>query len=162
MKESDDPIAGMSDLLNSVGKFLQLDHASRMRLFRAVWLLLASRIEHRLSSSEAILNRLKIQSTEPRVGLGPNTKNFDPEQATRAIEVAARHVPWRSDCLIKAMAAARWLHNNGYQPTVHVGVAKRDDGTIGAHAWLTLNDQILVGADEVVDPSRHYRQLNLP
>ena len=51
-----------------------------------------------------------------------------------AIGVAAVGVPWRSDCLLQAMAADRWLRRCGLHPKFFVGVAKDAFGQLQAHA----------------------------
>src|SRR5579863_4349334 len=45
-----------------------------------------------------------------------------------AIAVAARHVPWRTDCLIQAMAANRCLSRYGIRSEFFVGVDKEAGG----------------------------------
>jgi hypothetical protein len=62
-----------------------------------------------------------------------------------AVAVVARHVPWRADCLIQAMAANRWLRRYGISPEFFVGVDKEAGGALLAHAWLTCGDNLLTG-----------------
>jgi hypothetical protein len=62
-----------------------------------------------------------------------------------AIAVAARHVPWRADCLIQAMAANRCLSRYGIRPEFFVGVDKKAGGALLGHAWLTCGDRLLTG-----------------
>src|SRR5207249_927199 len=75
----------------------------------------------------------------------PIGTTFDPEVAGWAITVAARVVPWRSDCLVQAMAAANWLRRNGHNPIFHLGVARSEQGELTGHAWLTLNGRPITG-----------------
>jgi hypothetical protein len=56
---------------------------------------------------------------------------------------------WTSTCLIKAMAAHKMLIKRGIKHQLHFGVAKNDDKTLEAHAWLSVNDVILVGGEDV-------------
>ena len=62
-----------------------------------------------------------------------------------AIAVAARHVPWRADCLIQAMAANRYLSRYGIRPEFFVGVDKEAGGALLSHAWLKCGDRLLTG-----------------
>jgi hypothetical protein len=64
-----------------------------------------------------------------------------------AIPRMARLVPWRSDCLVQATAAQRWLGQKGVPTHLHIGVRK--DRTIGfeAHAWLCHGAKIVTGGD---------------
>lgn len=62
-----------------------------------------------------------------------------------AVPAAASRVPWRSDCLVQALAAQNWLHAEGLQTQVHIGVAR--DGSFTAHAWLTCGDMVITGGE---------------
>jgi hypothetical protein len=74
-----------------------------------------------------------------------------------AVPAAASVVPWRSDCLVQALAARRWLAAEGIATALHLG-ARRADGrdtrrdrearsSLEAHAWLTCGDRIVTGGD---------------
>ena len=65
-----------------------------------------------------------------------------------AIGAAAARVPWRSDCLLQAMAADRWLRRCGMQPEFFLGVTKDAGGQLEAHAWLRCGDAMVTGADD--------------
>jgi hypothetical protein len=76
-----------------------------------------------------------------------------------AVAAVARHVPWRADCLIQAMAANRWLRRYGIRPEFFVGVDREAGGTLLAHAWLMCGDRLLTGPGYerfhvVIDPTR--------
>lgn len=122
------------------------DHDWRSRSFFvvAVGYLLASYCRYKLQSSAQIL--AELQTTLP-----PSRENqlFDWEKAVWAVAAASAHVPWRSDCLIQAMAASRWLRRHGYRPVFHLGAARStEDGLIQAHAWLSLDGGVILGGDE--------------
>ena len=53
----------------------------------------------------------------------------------------------RSDCLLKAMAADRWLRRCQLHPSFFLGVAKNEAGHFAAHAWLRLNGTVVTGGD---------------
>ena len=74
-----------------------------------------------------------------------NPGGLDLVHLSWAIAVAARHVPWRADCLIQAMAANRCLSRHGIRPEFFVGVDKEAGGALFSHAWLTCGDQLLTG-----------------
>lgn len=110
----------------------------------AVPRLLAAHLVFRLSSTQRLLER----ATRPRrAPARPGGSGFDIETALWAIDTAARHVPWRADCMIRSLAAARWLARHGYAPRFHLGVLKSDAEEIRAHAWLTLDGRVIVGGD---------------
>ena len=70
----------------------------------------------------------------------------DLERVAFAVRAMAARVPWRSDCLVQALAAQRWLADLGIASTIHLGV-KASEGPIDAHAWLKVGDQIVLGGE---------------
>lgn len=69
------------------------------------------------------------------------------ERVTYVVPRVGRRVPWRSDCLIQALAARRWLTAHGVVTSLHIGARKSDARGFEAHAWLTVGDS---GEDLVV------------
>lgn len=69
------------------------------------------------------------------------------QRVAKAIALAARNVPWRSDCLVQALAARRRLHIAGLDSELRLGVCKRVDGSFVAHAWLLHGDTMVTGGD---------------
>ncbi len=60
--------------------------------------------------------------------------------------VAAR-LPWRTDCLVQALAAEHWLRRSGIPTVLTLGVPKDKASAFEAHAWLTAGDRIVTGGD---------------
>lgn len=131
-------------MLKTLQKLLRLPSEKRRLLPRAVAHLLASRVIHATRHTKAILDDLQ-HPTEP-IGRTAQTA-LDPHAAAWAIETAARYVPWRSDCLLQVMAASRWLRRHGCKPQFKLGLARTPAGDLAAHAWLTLDDRVLVGGN---------------
>jgi hypothetical protein len=111
----------------------------------AIGYLLHSRVALALLPTQKLLGRLGRRRGKTRVH-ADGVVRFDPELATWAICAAARRVPWRSDCLIQALAAAAWLRRHGHEPVARLGVA-RGQGTLQAHAWLVLEERVIVGGE---------------
>jgi hypothetical protein len=65
---------------------------------------------------------------------------------TRRLERVAEHMPWRTTCLVRAIAGALLLWRRGTPTTIRLGV-NRADGGLSAHAWLLAGDAIVLGAD---------------
>lgn len=59
----------------------------------------------------------------------------------------ARRVPWRSDCLVQALAGQQWLQAEGIASEIVVGTAKAPGGSFESHAWLRHHERILLGGD---------------
>ena len=111
----------------------------------AVKELLIARIRHVSQPVGKILRELqdkRIQSD------GDTRSEVDLLRLSWAIGAAAARVPWRSDCLLQAMAADRWLRRRGMQPEFFVGVTKDAGGQLEAHAWLRCGDAMVTGADD--------------
>ena len=111
----------------------------------AVKELLIARIRHASQPAGKILRELqdkRIQSD------GDTRGEVDLLRLSWAIGAAAARVPWRSDCLLQAMAADRWLRRCGMQPEFFLGVAKDAGGQLEAHAWLRCGDAMVTGADD--------------
>jgi len=62
-----------------------------------------------------------------------------------AINSAATRVPWRSDCLLQAMAGSMWLDRIERTYKLNIGVRKNAAGGLEAHAWLTSGELVVTG-----------------
>ncbi len=65
------------------------------------------------------------------------------ERIRLAVQRASRRVPGAT-CLVQAIATQHMLHSRGVQSRIRIGVEK-SDGKLGAHAWLTVDDKIVLG-----------------
>lgn len=90
-----------------------------------------------------------------RPGAGSFSASID--VVARACGVCARlnrvaaSLPWRSSCLVRAVAGTLLLRRRGIGgAAIRFGVRKTD-AVLEAHAWLLLNDVILLGGDEAGD-----------
>ena len=72
-----------------------------------------------------------------------------------ALDKVSRHMPWASTCLTRALCARFMLGQAGQGTEFRLGVARRDDGGISAHAWLEVGGNVIVGEDG--DPSSFTR-----
>lgn len=64
-----------------------------------------------------------------------------------AVATAARHTPWESNCLARAIAAKVMLRRRRIGSTLSLGV-RRDSEALTAHAWLSRDRSPLVGGAE--------------
>ncbi|OYQ37179.1 hypothetical protein CHU95_02190 [Niveispirillum lacus] len=71
----------------------------------------------------------------------------DIADVARALERAARRVPFTCTCLVRAMAGRAMLRRRGIPCTLHLGVA-RQNGALAAHAWLEAGGGVVTGGDE--------------
>lgn len=107
----------------------------------------------RLSAKRLIA---RLQAGQDRAALDkplPDAKTLDPETAAWlarldwSIATAANTLPWRTDCLIRCLAADTLLRKQGLAPEFFIGVSKTPDDTLAAHAWLYCQGIPIAGGD---------------
>lgn len=123
------------------------------------------------ATGELALARLALVTVKAaRLGLldggeTPRDEPLSPEKARHvdrvayAINVMSLRVPWRSDCLVRALAARRWLSGGGVASRIAVGARHDEQGAFMAHAWLKVGERVVTGGDvtpyaEFVRPAR--------
>jgi hypothetical protein len=93
-----------------------------------------------------LLHRIVARLTRRTVERPPS-RTVAPERITWAVAAAARRIP-RATCLTQALAATLLLAWRGHDATLRLGVAKKEDGSLHAHAWLECGGVILLGEPE--------------
>jgi hypothetical protein len=63
-----------------------------------------------------------------------------------AISTAAGHLPWRSTCLVQAIAGRWMLRRRSIPSTLCIGVDRGAIARLEAHAWLRSGNFVLTGA----------------
>ena len=142
-------------------KFARLDGSERVALATACTLLARARIDLARRGIRDILEEL---ASPPQ---GPALADVELARISWAIAAAANRVPWRADCLIRAMAAAQWLRRHGSGWHLSIGVRRAAGGQLEAHAWLSSGDALLTGGIPDLDsfrpiPLDEFSKLNLP
>ena len=107
--------------------------------------LLLARVRHATRPTGQIVRELRQRSLQNANNSACTACDIDIQRLSWAISVAAARVPWRSDCLIQAMAAVRWLRRHHLLADFHLGVAKDEQGGLKAHAWLCYGDLTVTG-----------------
>jgi Transglutaminase-like superfamily len=86
-----------------------------------------------------------------RSGNIANTPNHEIFEKAKAINRVASKLPFlQFSCLPKAMALKFWLRKYS-EIHLHFGVQKDDTNQLIAHAWLTKNNQIILGDQPNID-----------
>jgi hypothetical protein len=67
------------------------------------------------------------------------------DQLAWATRAAGRRVP-RATCLVQALSAQLLLARHGHRSQLRIGVNRGPDGEFRAHAWVEVDDRIVVGA----------------
>ncbi len=131
--------------MQKIRRATQLTFSDWRYLAQASVELLAARYRFSTLSPESILRELQDRSSPlPREQIN-RPAAIDVKRVSWAITLAARYVPWRSDCLIQVVAADRWLRRHGLCADFHLGVAKDVDGGLKAHAWLRYGGLTVTG-----------------
>jgi hypothetical protein len=113
-------------------------------LAEAVALLALSRLQVRTVKFERIASRLGKMHAECFEGV-PAEAMALAWQISWAVNAAARHTWWTSNCLPRALAGQRMLARRGLPATVYLGAARDEPETMIAHAWLRCGDGLLTG-----------------
>jgi hypothetical protein len=118
-----------------MARLARLDLPTIIDLFRATWELARARWQ---------IGRIDARRMATG-GMG-NIAQQDLDRIAFAVQAMGARVPWRSDCLVQALAAQHWLASRGIGSTIHLGV-RSSETPIDAHAWLKVGDRVLIGGD---------------
>lgn len=65
----------------------------------------------------------------------------------RVINGLSSRTPWKSTCLVKALAAHRMLLKRAIPHSIHFGVNTVGQAGMQAHAWLSAGNEIIIGKE---------------
>ncbi len=101
-----------------------------------------ARIDVARLPASAILAQLRNRQPPQAASASP----VDLQAMAWALRVAPRLVPWRANCLVRSLAACRWLRRRGLMPDFRLDVRRQGDDTLVAHAWVECSGVALVDA----------------
>ena len=139
----------MSASTSRIAKLARLAPDQRRDLAMAAVLLARGRWLHRRLPVARLLHDLR----------GGADGVPDPDAARRiawAVAAAAGAVPWRSDCLIRAVAGVLWARRLGLPFEFHLGVRRGAGDALEAHAWTRSGDVVMTGAVADLDSFREF------
>jgi hypothetical protein len=55
------------------------------------------------------------------------------------------HLPWECKCLVQSISGKMMLRRRQIPSTLYLGVAKKEDGDLNAHAWLRAGGINILG-----------------
>ncbi len=117
-------------------------------LSRAQWRSLATAAV-RLAQAKALHLRLDAPAILARLRrpapAGRGARPPDPAMMNWALGAVSRRLPWRSDCLVQALAGKLWCDAAGVQPTLRLAARRDGDGDLTAHAWLEIDGAVATG-----------------
>ncbi len=132
--------------MSLVGKAAKLHGYEWLDLARAAAELAFARVRLGRESAEDLLAGITSDSAATP-SLPGTAVALRVQRVANAIGRASSRVPWRSDCLVRALAAQRWLCRMGVATKLFIGVRATSIGGVDAHAWLTCGDVVVTGGD---------------
>lgn len=108
----------------------------RLRVIEAALLLSAYPLSTRVMSVRRLLGLAGIEIAPAGEASGPAI-SLPAHAVGRAVEAAARRLPWRPLCLPQAAVAGVMLRLRGHRPAMCFGV-RRGEADLSAHAWLVI------------------------
>ncbi len=137
-------------------KFIRLPGREKALFFNALYLLATYRIRLQVTSTQHIFNRVQRLSREKYVA---NPSPVPPQRIARLLNVAALFIPY-STCLSKSLAGQILFAGHGHKTRLHIGVANDAQQNFEAHAWLSLDDIILIGRLPGLERYREFPSLD--
>ena len=127
-------------------RFLYLLPAERGILIKAVLLLWAVRLGLWVLPFRVVERLADWAGHTPAPLRGSGSSSLD--RTAWAVAAASRYVP-HATCLVQALAARVLLKRAGLPSSLHIGVARSNEGQLQAHAWVESQDRIVIGQSDV-------------
>jgi hypothetical protein len=124
-------------------RLMLLPNREKHLLFEAALTILITRIMLQYLTLASVHGAVVVVSAAWR-----SSRPCAPHRIARAIEKAARSIAG-SSCLVQGLAGQALLVRYGYKPCLIVGVARDKDLRFEAHAWVTSENQILIGGHDL-------------
>ncbi|MCE3198834.1 lasso peptide biosynthesis B2 protein [Paenibacillus sonchi] len=131
--------------LRRIRLLLTVDKAALALIPEALWRLFLVRIQLLFPFAKTA-PQLGIQAQEtPMISKEGDAARI--RHVTKAIRVMSRFTPWKSTCMVRAVAGLKMLEKRGIESTLYMGVAKDKQGRMIAHAWLRSGSYYVSGDD---------------
>ena len=123
---------------------------TRYRSFSCSEKKLAIQILYYLTIAKYYSSFLGIQGLIKRLNHNKTHNLTDPEEKNiQKVVVLTKSIsnklPWKSRCLQEAIAMKLYLNKQKIKNIIKIGVKKDDSDNLTAHAWLTIDDTIIIG-----------------
>jgi hypothetical protein len=93
-----------------------------------------------------IANKLGKSMVMSNVEMDPQNHNRV-MTISQLIRLLSPHTPWQSKCFVQALTAKEIMNLLKIPSTVYFGLARADDGSLIAHAWVTYGEFIVTGSE---------------
>jgi hypothetical protein len=133
--------------MNRLKKFLRCGGTDRRLLIEALALLCWARLLIRVVPFRRIAPHLGQAMKESPVNIGDAERQLASRIAW-AVQAVVRNAPLGFVCLPQAIAAKWMLRRRRVPSTLYLGLQRKEDVDLTAHAWLRVGDRILTGRAE--------------
>ena len=131
--------------MKKLSKFLSLPSGEKRLLMKTFMLTSLIRLGLWLLPFNFILSRTNF-FRNAKIKSNKTSKHLQ-DRIIWAIETVSHYVP-KSTCLVKSFTTQILLSEHGYNPELHIGVAKGNEKKVEAHAWVESEGQIIMGESE--------------
>lgn len=138
--------------MNRIVKFFRLPHHDKVVFFQAVQLLFIWRLRLYFQNFKAAIHHNGVECTRL---FATRTTHIPAQRISALLNAAGKIIPFTT-CLSKALAGQILFNSYGHTTRLHIGVEKNNEGSLKAHAWLTLDGELLIG---YVDNIKDYQEL---
>ncbi len=113
---------------------------------RGIWELARARVKLAGLSGHDVI---ALNATQMQRAANPSsrTQSILVDRVSFIIPLLGHYVPWKSDCLVQAVAAQSWLAAHGLQSEIQIGADVSAARSFEAHAWLVHDGSIIVGGE---------------
>jgi Transglutaminase-like superfamily len=124
-------------------KLLRLTKDKRQLLLKACLVLTSIRLGLYLLPFQLLM---RVIGAACKADTQPTATSPNPvESVIWAVQGISRHLPGNPKCLAQALTTKVLLHQQGYVSKLQIGVAKSDNGSLEAHAWIEYEGRIVIG-----------------
>lgn len=127
------------NLFRCMYHFLQRPWAQKRLLMHVLLVAMVCRCALTLVSLQRILHCIQAQPTQKTKANGPTQADI-----IRSVITISRRFAW-STCLVSGLTGQYLLARNGYAATLHIGVKKESKEKLAAHAWVTIDHDVVIG-----------------
>ena len=133
--------------LNKIEKFIKISFRKKILLFEALFWLPLTR---------GVIQFVPMKIYTP-VFLGKlmaETEKIEMEEKDElfsdirwALNVVSNRMPWKNKCFALAMSAKMILRYRKIESTLYLGLAKKSEHNLGAHAWIRAGNFYVTGGN---------------
>jgi hypothetical protein len=130
-------------MFKKIIKFFRLPVNEKKLFFEAIYLAIWSRIYINLFPFRKFAVHLgNVREVVPFQNI---KDSLVVKEVCRAMKRSSRYLPFPKKCLVEAVVAKKMLEKRNIKSTLYLGVSKKEQNEMIAHAWLVIDDIVIVG-----------------